>query len=277
MNKPRSINWKTPAILLCLGFCAVALYVQRPQEREYQGKRLSEWLEDLDTRNPKETTESAKNALRQMGTNVVPPLLDILNAEAYYSKRQGSGVAVQPQQSQERVISAFQALGPLAIPALTNFLAGESAPAAAHALSQIIPEGLPFLVQALTNSDSALRQKIALGVESVGTNGRPLVPVLIMNLTNADYLVRAHAARALGKIALEPGLAVPVLIERLQDTNAEVRLMTAQALGEYGPQAESAILALLTTAKDKHAPVSRAAFTALKRIAPEAAAKAGVK
>lgn len=277
MNKPRPNNWKTPTILLGISICAIGLYVQRPREREYQGKRLTEWLDDLDSRGSKEAADRAKDGLRQMGTNAVLPLLEILTAKAYVSKRQGTAQASQTEQYQHLALQAFQALGPVAIPVLTNFLKGETATPTARALSQINPEGSRFLIQALTNSDPTLRQKIELGIESKGPDGLPFVPHLITNLKEKDDLVRAYAARALGKIGVEPEVVVPALIQSLQDANAEVRLLTAQALGEYGPRAQGAILPLLETTKDKQGAVSRAAYAALKQIAPDAAAKAGVK
>jgi HEAT repeat protein len=205
------------------------------------------------------------------------PLLEILSVKSYYSKRQGASSAARTEQIHRHALAAFQALGSAAVPPLTNFLAGDTATSAAQALSQIHPEGLIVLVQVLTNSDAALRQKVELGIETSGPDNRALVPVLLANLKHDNELVRAYAAKALGKLTLEPQTVVPSLIECLRDPNADVRVMTVQALGEYGPQATTAILPLLDTSKDKIPSVARAAFVALKKIAPDAAAKAGFK
>ncbi len=213
-----------------------------------------------------------------MGTNIVPSLLTMLRAAPSYSKRQFASSLSQAEYAHRRGPAGFHSLGAAAIPALTNYLhKAETASTAAHALSQIGPEGFPLLIQALTNANAVIRQKVEIGLEPSGPEGLVLVPALLGNLKNNDGHVRAYAARALGIMSVEANVVVPALIGALQDPDAEVRRFTAEALGQFGPKANGAIRPLLNASRDKDAQVSRSAFTALTQIDPDAAQKAGVK
>src|SRR6266850_1450075 len=64
-------------IILCLFAVLVALaivtFASRPPDPVYQGRRLSEWLTQLDTgRWPRTMIIPADEAIRSMGTNVFP-------------------------------------------------------------------------------------------------------------------------------------------------------------------------------------------------------------
>lgn len=278
MNKPQPTSWKFPLVaVLAIVALAVGLYFQRPREFEYQGKRLTRWLDDLDQSQPPATRDAASQAVQQMGTNIVPSLLAMLKAAPSYSKRQLASSLGQAESAHHRALAGFQALGAQAIAALTNYLVKpETAVVAAHAISQVGPDGVSPLLRALTNNNAIIRQRVELGLESNSTGGQPLVSALIQNLRDSDDHVRAYAALALGKLNLEPGASVSALTGALQDKNSEVRSAAAESLGQFGPKATAAILPLLNVTKDKDAKVSDAAFRALTLIDPEAARKAGV-
>ena len=279
MNKPPPpAKWKLPLVVVGVLAIGVGLYLQRPREFEFQGKKLTRWLDDLEASQPQKTRDAAKEALRQMGTNVVPSLLAMLRSAPSYSKRQMASSIGQAELAHRRGMGGFQALGAVALPALTNYLAKpETATTTAHALSQVGGDGIPQLLHALTNENALVRQRVELGLDPSRETGQALVPALIRNLKDNDSHVRAYAALALGKLGVESDLVLPALIEALQDPNAEARSLVAEALGQFGPKAKAAILPLLNTSKDKDPQVSSAAFKALTLIDPDAAQKAGVK
>ena len=59
-------------VLLCLAL--------RPREPAYQGKRLSAWMRELDSW-PGKSSEPATRAVREIGTNALPYLISVLQAE----------------------------------------------------------------------------------------------------------------------------------------------------------------------------------------------------
>jgi hypothetical protein len=66
-------------IVAAIVIAAVMGYALRPREPEYQGRRLSEWQEDFD--GDQETLDKATMAVKEMGTNAVPFLLDAIRAK----------------------------------------------------------------------------------------------------------------------------------------------------------------------------------------------------
>ena len=271
-------SWRLPAIIvgvLCLG---VGLYLQRPRPREYDGKPVSDWLQDLDKDKSADTQSRAREAFRKMGTNALSELLETLRSRGAGARQKQ--VATASQQTlihQARALKAFEAIGPQAIPALAPLLPSETGLAAARALSHVGAAAVPVLIHALTNSTARVKQTVELGLDAAGEHALALVPVLVHNLKDADSLVRAHAAIALGRINQDPAMAVPALAESLRDPDEEVRLFAAEALGEFGPRAAAALPTLLQVSHDSDNRVYRAIFTSVKRIDPEAAQRAGVK
>src|SRR5437667_1360208 len=74
--------WRTVGLallgLLVLGAISAVLFQRR--EPEYQGRKLSAWLEDL--RNPSPLTRTnATHAIRRIGTNAMPCLLEMLHSK----------------------------------------------------------------------------------------------------------------------------------------------------------------------------------------------------
>lgn len=272
------MDWRLPAIFLVILVIGVGLYLQRPREVQYQGKPMTRWLDELEAKHPAEKRNSANEAVRQMGTNIVPALLDMLRSAPSYSKRQMASSMSQTELAHRRAIAGFQALGSAAVPALSRHLLNPgTAGTAAQALSHLGPDAAPALLHAMTNQNAVIRQKVEMGLEATGPAGEVIVPALIRNLKDADSHVRAYAARGLGRGGLEPEVVVPALIEGLRDPDSEVRAFAAEALGRFGPKANSALPSLVNAAKDKDSHVSRAVFKALAQIEPGPEQKAGVK
>jgi HEAT repeat protein len=129
--------------------------------------------------------------------------------------------------------------------------------AAAEALVKIGTPAVPALIQALGDSDSAVRCAAAW---ALGDLGDPqAMPALIQALEDLDEAVRRAAAKALGDLG-DPQ-AIPALIKALRDRSENVRRAAAEALGKLGdPQAMPALIQAL---RDSGWDVRRAAAEAL--------------
>ena len=74
MNKRRVLIL---SIALTAVACAIVFSTMERREPVYQGRRLSQWLDDFDgSGSPKEAV--AKDAIRQMGTQALPALVGLL-------------------------------------------------------------------------------------------------------------------------------------------------------------------------------------------------------
>ncbi len=276
MKKKAASRWKLPAILIG-AVVVVGLFIQRPQEPRYQGKRLSHWFAGFDSDASEQQRAEANEAIRQMGTNIVPNLMRMLSPQATLSRRQAAASSDAGKQQQERAVAGFQALGDAAIPVLSDLLDGESGSIAAHALAKLGPKAFEALRGALKHENAAVRERVEAGLKLDVTNSVVLVPLLIENLKHADTRVRGYAARVLANASHLSAAELGALIGVLKDPEDEVRLLAVEALAEIGTNATPAILPLLEVAKGASGKLSRAAFSALAAIDPDAAKKAGVR
>jgi HEAT repeat protein len=139
--------------------------------------------------------DAARDALQTLGH----PMLDLPQAVAQVAAQGAWGVLI-------RALTCAQ---------VREVVVGLGAPA------------VPALIQALGDSDSAVRRAAA---EALGDIGDPqAVPALIQALGDSDWDVRWAAAKALGKLG-DPQ-AIPALIQALGDSDWDVRFAAAWALG----------------------------------------------
>ena len=259
MNKRRRFVFGAVlTAVLALAVCFV-LYSREP---EFEGKKLSHWLRQLEAAQEIESTEwqTSARALRQMGTNTLPFLLgplqtsdpqwkaqsvewlrDVLNKD--FSHRLVA-------RDRQRSLIALQVLGPVARPLIPEIAAmmtnanPDIADAAYVALMRIgTPECVPVLVNTLTNGNAILRPAAIVSLGSLRGVARDAVPVLVTKLNDCqeNESVRFEAARALGMICRHPKLAVPALTSALTDTNVQIARTAAAALGAFGSDAESTL------------------------------------
>src|SRR5437667_8327147 len=83
MNK----RFRIGVFLVLVGSIISALYILPPREPVYDGKRLSDWLEDLAQRTRPIKRNRAKDAVSRMGTNALPALLEMLRSSDPFLKR----------------------------------------------------------------------------------------------------------------------------------------------------------------------------------------------
>ena len=221
----------------------------------------------------------AKEKLKQMGTNAVPLLFDLLRASKDLNEKEKALIALDHlQPPPEMVLSE-----------LAKYLnTGELAETAALVLARQGPLAVRPLLSARTNQNAAVRAAIAWqlmnfhpdekGALRLSINGDDRIwpkfppvaaiisPALLEFLEDADPVVRYRAAVGLGLVRGDPVLIVPALIRHLKDSHPTVRSDAAEALGHYG---ENARVAAPDLARALHDPVDFVrsfAASALKAI-----------
>jgi len=179
--------------------------VQIPNEPSYQGKPLGEWLGLWQEETGLST--NAVDALRQMGTNLIPALLARLTYK-------------------EPVFN------------MDDYDVGMGAARALIALGDDAKPALPALA-ALMESDSedtALRAMIA----TLGT-GTNAMPCLLKGFTNRSPVVRSEAAHFItgwgAQFSEQQKQAIPYVIKLLEDPDEQVRTSATNQLKELDPQA----------------------------------------
>lgn len=262
------LNQSRRMLLAALLIAAVIVggwFVLRPREPEYEGRKLSQWLRQLESDQDIESTswQTSARALRQMGTNTLPWLIGPLRTSdpkwkvrtiEWFRDVMNKDFSHQlVERDRLRSLMALQVLGPVARPLIPGIGAmitnanPDIADAAFAALMRIgTPECVPVLVNTMTNGSPTLRPAAIVSLGFLRGVARDAVPPLVKTLDHPgeDGRLRFEAAQALGMIGRNSQLVVPTLTRALSDTNAQVARAAAIALGAFGSDAESALPAL---------------------------------
>lgn len=237
------------AVLLVAVLGVIVWQVRRLREPVYQGKSLSLWLQSY---SPDGDSPQVDEALRTMGTNVIPTLLENLRAKEPRLKLNLPvlGLHYTPAETRHmRAEKGFSALGAEAsnaVPALTEIYERDISPTPRRAAANALVE--------------------------IGPAAKTAIPALIKSAASTNSDVRAFAVYTLGRMALEPELVDPVLINALHDPDREVRYNAAFGLGALafmGGDGKPAIPALMATLKDSYGTARAAAAMALGHIHAE--------
>ena len=285
MKKPSThINLLTCVFISAI-FCLLAVPYARSSEPGYNGKPLSEWLLILkmghtSTGDPIEKAD-AKEAIRQMGTNAIPTLLDILGAtdgnkrrilarlkspgfrEVFQNQNVGTG------DLEDMGVQGFGILGTnavSAIPKINKMFRHSAHSAAAQALVELGTEGFAALTNGMSDKDLAGEVVWTLGH---GGGGDAVTRILISALNNPERATRGNAARFLA--GRDPALVIPALISLLDDKEYYPRDGATITLGSFGPAAKIAVPKLFALCTNY--PTS-SLLHALRDIDPTTAAKA---
>ncbi|MEZ5944136.1 MAG: HEAT repeat domain-containing protein [Planctomycetaceae bacterium] len=168
-----------PVVMLVIAAVVWALFAG-PGEPTYNGKSLSQWLDEHrpTPAGPVVLTDEAEQAVREIGPEAVPFLLDWVqrpDAPGTQSLRYGVGIPIPLNDVwRERAIYGFRALGDAAEPAI------------------------PQLVELAFNADDHDIRNAA--VNSLTSNHPMAVKLLLQEAQSSDSGSRSHAASVLGRL-----------------------------------------------------------------------------
>ena len=230
-----------------------------PAAPHYQGKSLNQWLglyySSITSGTP---APQAKQAIRQIGTNALPTLIRMIQAQDSFIKSKLMDVASKQH---------FLKLN--LTPASTlRFQATMSYQILGAAAKAQVPE----LTIILTNDDTdevsqsaEVRQCAATALGFIGEEAKPAAAALLVTAKDEDNQARNSSLWALSRIHADPALVLPGLIEGLNDSFHIARENAAWALAQYGTLATSAVPTLIRTTN-----INPAAYAAILTIDPAA-------
>ena len=240
----------------------------------YQGKTLSYWVIkagkiDLDGA-PKDAIE----AIRAIGSNAVPFLLDWMPRRETLHRDRSSG-----NPGWDGLEIAWWVLGSdgkSAIPVLASIINQPQRTMddysvwteSAKAISCLGPDAITPMLTAVTNMQGRHEVwELIHNFQNLGTNGAPAVPALIHWANDPDYWVRDGVVGALGGIGQRPDLAVPVILNALEhDSNGMVRRDAAEALGAFANDSDVVLPELTKMLKDPNWEARQGALSGLGKI-----------
>ena len=326
-------RYSTPVFLTLAVMLVVAGFwlVSRPREPVYQGKTLTEWLYNNDpdfiwmsndcyghihndlwdelgrggyvargtaTNQPAPTNinqqlDPAVVATRQMGTNAIPRLLELMASRPTAVERIRESLASKLQLKVSRFICPYHTLSPAerrriaafhgfaalgtnalpALPALSNLLQRPGPDfALGYAISAIGTDGISVLVNALTNSnkDAITVAAFSLGMEYPPVTSAAPALLSVLERGQASYQVFG----ALGRIGGDSTIVVPALTKYLGNTNAHSGSwgepdMAILILGLHGEKARSAVPAIVKLYQDAEPTTRQVIRVVVKKLDPE--------
>jgi HEAT repeat protein len=245
-----------------LCFLAFTLGFARGAEPTYEHQPLSTWLKAFeDAQSDSADERRAKDAVRAIGTNAVPHLLQMLTEDDI--------------NIQQRAVKGFEILGPIAAPAvpqLSNLITGTNdviGILAGNSLGNIGAPALPALMAALTNRHYTVVTRAALSIVDLGTNASPAIPIFLRHLQSPNHFVRERAADALGSLHIEPAVVIPALTNLFGDLSQAAVCISLNSLGQFESVARPVAPAILAMLQDPNENVRMAATNALMKVAPD--------
>lgn len=223
------------------------------------------------------------SALRQLGEVGPPAIPHLVSALRGMFPAIHDGMDLDPSVVEAR--NALVAIGPSAVPALTEMLRDESPVARVHAaLALARLSGHELSVTALSNGRNGDAQCVIYVLVTVISNeedehvlGHAAGALAeggwdVGGQAATDFAVRVLAGRfpdperSFHSIARQGGRAVPLLVCLLHGTSPELRWRSAEALGALGPAAVPAIRHLKYAAGDSDEALQTAARRAIEKL-----------
>ena len=259
------------------------------REPIYRGKRISDWVEDLDyglSSFKSSAVGEAEAAVRHMGSNAVPSLIRMMRCRdsalrkklvPWLSKQTLVKLNFRPaaEHIQWRGARGAWLVGPSAkeaIPDLIVLLTNQSPwvrATAAVALGKIGTNSvvaLSSLVKALDDPVADVRNCTALALQDIGSAAHGAVPALVRHLGDSDPQTRSIVIGAILSVTNDRSLVIPVLLRQLNDPLADTRGSAVARLGSFGRQAQFAVPELANLLHDRDKAVRRATTNALNDI-----------
>jgi hypothetical protein len=292
-------------IFIVLAVCVLAgigvvTFWPGEKEPEYNGKKLSEWIEvDVDgiaRRDYSQQAEAVK-AIETMGTNALPCLLKWGWRDAPVWQRRAAekckrfGLNWPERLVMERIRKSQNAWltmrilatrVPTAIPEVSRIAVESPSPNvvlnAIQFLSEAGPDAVPALLEVIAHGKGERRgwaMHYVAEMPNLGTNGTTVVGLLLQSLGDKNEDMAASAALRLGEVGLQTKEVIPALAARLRDDRRMVRYCASRALGNLAnnraviPELRQAVPELVNAEKDDYPMVREWATNALLKIAPE--------
>lgn len=207
----------------------------------WRGKALSTWLEQLNSLNSSEVA-AAEMAIRGIGTNAIPYLLEVLAApESSFAEWIETGGKSEIRRT--GAIRAFRVLGSTAVhalPALGIMLTNEIsttneviATAVVQSLAGIGEEAKPWLVSALDHPSATVRRASMMGLITLGRNAHDVLPQVMAHLKDEDPETRGLALFFITEVADAPELKFRVLKDALLDSESSIRVFAEKEIRKF--------------------------------------------
>jgi len=255
---------KRRRILLLLALAAVAggivVWPLGPKEPVYQGKRLTEWIQEArgpiqrsatrhwPTQAERERSEAARQAVKAIGTNAIPFLVsELVRPESKWRTSFNRWASKHPAirfrfaDFDTRILNAANGLGILgrdaapALPTLAEYLGHNRLGfTAAMAMGKVEDLAIPYFLKAIASMDTLAAENAGTSMAGQIRDVESAIPSLVQLLQHTNEWTRRVAAWTLGGIRSQAEAMVPALTELLSDPVPIVQAHACHALARKG-------------------------------------------
>jgi len=230
-------------------------------EPSYKGRTLTTWLtrhadHGVSTILSDDDRAEAEAAVRRLGTNALPALLDM--AKVRDSSLKAALLEKLPDQLRTRLglradydyndlaRDGFQILGSAAKPAV------------------------PVLVTWLNDKDQSVRATALEMLGAIGPSAEDSIAAIVGLLRTGNSWCDGVALTSLGEIRSKPNLVVPLLVEKITNSSTSRidRIYALMAVGEFHTEGRAAISVVQEYLSDPDPPTRHYATNALMEIDP---------
>ncbi len=243
--------------------CGVAFFFYErgiSHEPYYQGRSLSAWLDAAAYLDEPwcPTRQTADDAVRSMGTNALPFLLDRVghskDPESKFKARIAGWMWLHGYKKQ--AFRYYDTYGQ------ERFFALRSA---FIALRSDEEEVVPILIDIARNGDTNRQDAAMYGLWEIRSESS--VPFLLQEASSTNSQKRGFALGCLAQMHTHADLVIPLLIKGLQDPEFRVRKISAGGLLYFGPQAREAVPLLQRFLKEEEEALKTSPYSSDHRAA----------
>ncbi|TAL07464.1 MAG: HEAT repeat domain-containing protein [Verrucomicrobia bacterium] len=234
-----------------------AFFSSQDPDPLYQGKKLSQWMDDFAARKPSQFNE----AVREIGTNSLPRVVHNL-------AKNDSEIHLRYRVLWEKTPAKIQKYLPAPRPLLQPVHG-------ANVFHYIGTNSLPCAIALLQHPSSTVRQSAAWGICTLRRQSEAAnqaIPALTIALADSEKQVRFYALLAFKEMGAAASNAVPAITKILAGTpqpggsDFYLRAAAASALGKIGPAAESSLPALKSALQSPNSYLCGQAAVAIWRV-----------
>ena len=221
-------------LVVAVAIVGIVMVLWPKPEPEYEGRKLSECVIELAKPTTMAEIGAAKEAIRQMGTNALPYLIQWVGYETPALKKQVSWVAIR----------IFRKLPPWQMTEQTHLLQRQGAVFALQMVGREAAPGIPNLSR-IANDPKRSESRLDV-VWVLGEIGAAALPAIVCVLTNEQSRtaqspkIRMGCALIISHLAHEDlntaRLAVPALLKMRDDPDQNARGNAIIALHEIDPK-----------------------------------------
>ena len=221
MKKRRYPVWVVIGLISLAG--GIYFFKQPAASVIFRSRTVHDWAVELTYGTDQKQRDAAASALQRLGSNAVPSLVAMLNAEpAFYQPVLVEFALRLPDKQQDAMLRSVRLVD-----------AGGLRLSAARALAALGPEAraaIPDLSGVINDTDSRVG---FAAMRALGKIGPAALPVLTNVLGSPDPELRRHAALALGVMGTNAASVAPLLVGRLNDESDLVALAASQTLRHF--------------------------------------------